>query len=60
MKYQNDKVYSGTFAGIECRFTLYGFTPKAVDTFNRELAEAGRRAYEERNLSVEEIRPITN
>lgn len=58
--YKNDTQYTGTFAGIECRFMLHGFTPEVADVFNKELAEAGRRAYEEGNLSVEKNRPITN
>jgi hypothetical protein len=59
MEYTNGKPYHGTYAGIEVGFTLHGFTPKAVDTFNRELAEAGRRQYEA-ELSAKKNRPTSN
>lgn len=60
MEYKNDKVYSGVYGGIPVTFTLHGFTPEVAETFNRELAEAGRRAYEEGRLSAESQRPAVD
>ena len=55
MKYQNDKVYSGTFAGIECRFTLYNLSEKVIEEYNRRLVNEAKA-----RISAESQRPVTN